>query len=233
MTVNQTGATVRELQTYPSDAALDATVATMEQQSKMHSSKTIVETLTVPELDEVIDRASTLLSTRNFRFLDLPPELRNRIYRFAVQPEDIRKHVKEGSAPALLKVNRQIFSEFIGLYYSQESMAIEIYDAKTMSWIHEQDTGFFRIILARRSECHIVKPYTRASKVLKAYLEGQEAQRSEHEWRPFHLGIFTWNGGGYLCSYWKDGIKMERTLRELEAERMHKEASIQNHTTQQ
>lgn len=55
-----------------------------------------------------------------FRFMDLAPELRNRIYRLAVLSETAIGIRKTGySRPPLLQTSRQIRSEATGIYYSE------------------------------------------------------------------------------------------------------------------
>lgn len=127
----------------------------MERLSNAETVHECLKTLTATQLQAVMNQAMSLFPSRVCRFLDLPPELRNRIYRFAVRPEDVTKHVKEGKAPAFLKVNRQITAEFLGLYYSHEFMGIEHYDSGSKSWIAEKDSRLFQFVLAKRDFCEI------------------------------------------------------------------------------
>ena len=131
------------------------TPAAMALLSNTEQANEILERMSVAELDKIIERATKLRPTRIFPFLKLPPELRNRIYRFAIQPEDIEKHVKNGKAPALLKINHQVSAEFRGIYYSYEFMNLEYYDHDTKCWIKEKDAKYLRIILARKGCCRL------------------------------------------------------------------------------
>ena len=77
-----------------------------------------------------------------FRFLDLPPEMRNRIYEAVVisaRPLHIPSacyHGKEASAvePAITRVNKQLRRESLGMFYSMNAFEYHI---------HRCDFGYF------------------------------------------------------------------------------------------
>ncbi|KAK5740376.1 hypothetical protein LTR17_004639 [Elasticomyces elasticus] len=78
----------------------------------------------------------------SFRFLDLPPELRNRCYRYALLWPDII--VLAGDArmePGLLRASRQLREEGASIYYSENRFLFTIRDmagAEMMPFRHLQ-----------------------------------------------------------------------------------------------
>lgn len=69
-----------------------------------------------------------------FKFLDLPPELRNRIYRDAtVSTEQIRVQDAGYARPPLLSTCRQVRSEAVAIYYAENvfKFYIQKYDSTT------------------------------------------------------------------------------------------------------
>lgn len=71
------------------------------------------------------DHATTACSL----FLDLPGELRNRIYRYAlVTPERILLRGENKKQPALLRVSRQVRKEAIKIYYDENEFAYHFVD---------------------------------------------------------------------------------------------------------
>ena len=125
----------------------------MEASSKTELMRSMLKALTAAELNELEEQLSDLRGRRFNRFMDLPAELRNRIYRLAIQPSDIRFHLMHGIGPGLLRVSHQIHAEVEGLYYSHECMKVEYYDRDTKTWIQEPNTKLFPLILARRHGC--------------------------------------------------------------------------------
>ena len=93
-------------------------------QSRMEKVDDVLKQMTAEELDEVIERALCRRDKRFYRFLDLPPELRNLIYCLVVRSDEVKSHISKHIAPSLLSVNRQIRTEFRGLYYSNKFMWI-------------------------------------------------------------------------------------------------------------
>ncbi|KAK7987186.1 hypothetical protein PG996_006213 [Apiospora saccharicola] len=67
-----------------------------------------------------------------FRFLDLPPELRNEIYYFALGEHQTSSEPYGPTTctalapPALTRTNRQIRNETLGLYYSQNRFSFQL-----------------------------------------------------------------------------------------------------------
>lgn len=107
--------------------------------SKMELMRTILKTMTAEELDDLEGEISSIRGRKFDRFLDLPPELRNQIYRLAIQPAEVKHHMKHGIAPAMLKVNHQIHAEVHRLYYSNAFMKVEYYNVESKSWILEKE----------------------------------------------------------------------------------------------
>ena len=118
--------------------------------------KTSLNTMNTEDLQSTLEHASDLLQQRGSKFLKLPPELRNRIYRLSIIPDVIEAHVERGRAPALLKVSQQISSEFKGLYYSPESLTVELFDTETRCWELVKHSDVFRAILARVGTCGVI-----------------------------------------------------------------------------
>ncbi|KAK5127893.1 hypothetical protein LTR85_005010 [Meristemomyces frigidus] len=70
------------------------------------------------------------------RFLERPPELRNRIYRFAlVNDEPVQLLGAACEQPALLKAGRQLRREAISIYYSDNTFRIKIRDMDGIAMI--------------------------------------------------------------------------------------------------
>ncbi|KAK5127539.1 hypothetical protein LTR85_006879 [Meristemomyces frigidus] len=62
-----------------------------------------------------------------FRFFDLPPELRNRIYRFAlVENASVRIERTGYARPPLLRTSRQIRAESLSIYYSENKFTVSM-----------------------------------------------------------------------------------------------------------
>lgn len=67
-----------------------------------------------------------------FRFVDLPPELRNEIYYFALGERQTSSEpygpttCSALAPPALTRTNRQIRNEILGLYYSQNRFSFQL-----------------------------------------------------------------------------------------------------------
>ncbi|KAK3696505.1 hypothetical protein LTR37_017923 [Vermiconidia calcicola] len=115
--------------------------------SKVQAAQDLMKSMSPTELKQVIQYASELRNSQACRLLQLPPELRNRIYRLVIRPEDVEKHALKGNAPALLKVNRQISSEFIGLYYSPEFVTVQLYHVSSESWEHVSDAAVLQTVI--------------------------------------------------------------------------------------
>lgn len=111
--------------------------------------KCLLDSLTGLELKEVIRYATMLRKERCCMYLELPPELRLRIYSLVFGPEDVDCHARCGRAPALLKVCRQVLFEAMELYYSHELMKVETYDESTADFEAITDPVVFQAVLAR------------------------------------------------------------------------------------
>ena len=76
------------------------------------------------------DQAAPKEEQQLFRFLDLPPEMRNMIYKFALVEDkgsliDITPDLKP---PGLLSVCRQMREECLQIWYRQNTFIIQMYD---------------------------------------------------------------------------------------------------------
>ncbi|KAF2724348.1 hypothetical protein K431DRAFT_291849 [Polychaeton citri CBS 116435] len=73
------------------------------------------------KLEKPVHHSSHGMTTRSrakiFRLLDLPPELRNRIYEFLLQDEE-EIPLQDVKLPSFLKVNRQVFAEATPLFFA-------------------------------------------------------------------------------------------------------------------
>lgn len=85
--------------------------------------------------------------------LDLPAELRNRIYSYVAAnhcredgtiPTPLR--VQRSVGPTLLAVNKQICKEFSSLYYSEEFFRISIFDPRIQDWNNVSDRHLIEAI---------------------------------------------------------------------------------------
>lgn len=65
--------------------------------------------------------------------LNLPAELRNNIYEHHL-PHALDIYADTLCLPALLQVSRQIQREFAGVFYSSESLKLDIYYSSTDTW---------------------------------------------------------------------------------------------------
>jgi hypothetical protein len=65
--------------------------------------------------------------------LNLPAELRNTIYEHHL-PHALDTYADTLRPPALLQVSRQIQCEFAGVFYSSESLKLDIYYSSTDTW---------------------------------------------------------------------------------------------------
>ena len=120
----------------------------MASAASLEKASALLSTMSPSDLDIIIERALIQRGLRFYALLDLPPELRNRVYYYAITETMIRRHVQKGECPALLKVTKQISTEFSGLYYSRESMRLEFYDGASSEWFEEKDTKICQSILA-------------------------------------------------------------------------------------
>ncbi|KAK3631765.1 hypothetical protein LTR56_016721 [Elasticomyces elasticus] len=65
----------------------------------------------------------------SFRFFDLPPELRNRCYRYALSTADTIQLVGDARMePALLRASRQLRGEAASIYYAENTFLFIIRD---------------------------------------------------------------------------------------------------------
>ena len=204
--------------------------ATMANHSKIERVKSALETMSGTELKKVIQHNSVLRNDRSCRFLELPPELRNRIYRFIIQPIAVETHVMQGKAPALLKVNRQISLEFGSFYFSREFMTAELYNPSKEEWEDVKEPDVFRTMLRRYVGSYVEQTYkdTRASKDFMMRWERKLLSVSAEHLDNRRRGVFAWNGGpvdqAVLCCHffsstkvlWADrrSVESRRRLRE-------------------
>ena len=100
-----------------------------------------------PAAVDTYNAAPTLVNPGIPSILALPPELRNKIYRFIlVSGNEIRLAGDARSQPAILRVNRQIRQEAISIYYSENEFRINIIDLNGNAMI-----PFRRLMLRYRS----------------------------------------------------------------------------------
>ncbi|KUI63013.1 hypothetical protein VP1G_10131 [Cytospora mali] len=78
-------------------------------------------------------RLFTPIHQKPFRFLNLPPELRNYIYRLAlVQPATTDLAAPQ---PALTRVNKQVRAEALSIYYAENKFSLLLGRPTPFSWI--------------------------------------------------------------------------------------------------
>ncbi|KAK3080483.1 hypothetical protein LTS18_000937 [Coniosporium uncinatum] len=73
------------------------------------------------------------IGSQPFRFLDLPAELRNKIYKLAVTTREPNSHrtaflAQHAHQPAITKASRQIRAESLPLYYSENTIEVDLTD---------------------------------------------------------------------------------------------------------
>ncbi|KAK4550121.1 hypothetical protein LTR36_003088 [Oleoguttula mirabilis] len=66
-------------------------------------------------------------------FLALPPELRNRVYKY-ILADDVELFAESVRKPALLAVCRLIEHEYAGVFYDTNLIKIDAYYSETDSW---------------------------------------------------------------------------------------------------
>lgn len=170
----------------------------------------MLATMSGIELKAIIQHASLLRNQRSSRFLEMPPELRNRIYQLAVTPEVIETHVMTGQAPALLKVNRQVSTEFASLYYSCEFMAAEFHNPLTGDWDVVKHSTVFRAMLRKRPGCKIRMELVPVEGLKKRIISTNTAYPSEPKTTmAFRTGVFSWcslryDGEATWCCFFAD-----------------------------
>lgn len=153
----------------------------------------ILNSMTISELEKVIEKAKALQRKHAFPFLDLPPELRNYVYSLVISPEDVKKHIETGKAPILLKVNRQISTEVQSLYYSGAYMGVEYYHSSTNTWRQERDGRLFQLILAKRFNCQLGRMVETAEELKERIGDPRRNNTSQYR------GIFSWVGASGWC----------------------------------
>ncbi|KAK5121497.1 hypothetical protein LTR85_005330 [Meristemomyces frigidus] len=68
-------------------------------------------------------------------FLELPPELRTRIYELVLVSPDERLIMKDEPSPALLRTCRQIRTDASSLYYAQNTFLITNAESLCIAWL--------------------------------------------------------------------------------------------------
>ncbi|KAK5709071.1 hypothetical protein LTR17_020134 [Elasticomyces elasticus] len=89
------------------------------------------------------------------RLLCLTPELRNSIYRFALlESEPIRLTRESEPQPALLRVNRQLRKEAIGIWFSENKFELEMVDMDlSFFFLFIRLLDRYRAVGVRNAEC--------------------------------------------------------------------------------
>ena len=200
--------------------------ATMATLSIVDSVDAVLKTMTAAELDKVIERASAHRGLRFRRFLDLPAELRNRIYSLAIQPQDVEIHARMGKAPSLFKVNKQIATKFEGLYYNEEVMRLVYYDNEREVLAEEQDTELLKLILSRRAKCDVdsrldLRRGSLKNRLIPRKPSTDRVQLNVRKGETYRFktarrsGVLTWHGFSKgteaNCSYPVNAVEAERS----------------------
>lgn len=81
--------------------------------------------------------------------LNLPAELRNAIYEHHL-PHALDTYADTLRPPALLLVSRQIQREFASVFYSSESLKLDVYYSSTDSWCPLVEACAKRAVLERQ-----------------------------------------------------------------------------------
>lgn len=161
-----------------------------------------MESLVTPER-----HANDRSATRQFpRFLELAPELRNRIYRFVlVSPRDIHLEREARVEPALLRTTRQLRDEAASIYYSENLFVMKIHDmagAEVVPFRHlllryrTSVRGNFRVQLLTGVD------WSNLLEWLKTYHGPQSSMKC---YRPSSKG--TYNSDGRIVAYAFDVVK--------------------------
>lgn len=157
--------------------------------------KHVLETMTGSELKRVKEHVFLRRNKLSCRFLELPPELRNRIYRLCITPDVVEAHARRGQAPTLLKINHQISSEFEGLYYSMEFMNAELYNPSTRAWEAVKEANTFRAMLGRWYISRVDSMYKTLQEEKRFIVLVNRSSGTAGEKQYFYKrGIFTWPG---------------------------------------
>ena len=124
------------------------------------------------------------VSTRRTNFLDLPAELRNRIYEDLCTP-DLELFVERQTQPALLKTSHQLRKEYSSIFFSNESLKFDAYIGIDNSWQQVLDKETKRMILERGVLSNLVDFWSLAS-------ARRHCQRRYSDWQGnLQLGIMT------------------------------------------
>jgi hypothetical protein len=81
-----------------------------------------------PDTKELVSETTSTQPESHSRLLELPPELRNRIYHYALGLDDGVFKITEGDSipePALLLTSRHIRQEAIGIFYKLDAVSME------------------------------------------------------------------------------------------------------------
>src|ERR1700743_2948418 len=92
-------------------------------------------------MDEQESRDNT-----NSRLLDLPAELRSRIYEFQTL-NDLETFTSTLTLPVLLTTSKQIREEYSSVFFSSSLLQFEAYDVETETWHRILNKNNKRLIL--------------------------------------------------------------------------------------
>ncbi|KAK3699791.1 hypothetical protein LTR37_016300 [Vermiconidia calcicola] len=190
--------------------------------SKMQAAEDLMKSMTPTELKQVMQYASRLRNSQACRLLELPPELRNRIYRLAIRPEAVENHALKGKAPALLKVNRQVSSEFIGLYYSPEFMEAKLYHPTTEAWEDVKDNLVLQAMVAKwgaNNVCHATYLNAMSLSGMNMAISIMKKQLVRTDKHDAQWGVFSWLGSEkygqeVLCTFSSRSLSWKLNERE-------------------
>ena len=117
----------------------------MEPSFDMKILKAFIDTMTPSGLVEIQYRVRERRAT-HCRFLQLPAELRDRLYYFAAL-NAFPAHPRDRESPPMLMVCRQVRKEFSDIYSSDKIMTVELVDLSWREWRRLKDVVVLKALL--------------------------------------------------------------------------------------